>query len=131
MVVRKKFRVQLKNRQQKNRPSLVVPPAEEAAEPPKPGNPNLIDLIIYSDMSVCPVAEVSTPTKSASPAPPPTTEKKATLDDTRGSNYLASKVVEYRFVPHVLLPIITIIIDCIDFEIIIIIIIDFDYFVII
>lgn len=40
---------------------------------------------------------VSTPVKGPSPAPvPPTTEKKGPLDDTRGSNYLASKVVEYR-----------------------------------
>jgi len=39
---------------------------------------------------------VATPVKGPSPPVPPTTEKKGTLDDTRGSNYLASKVVEYR-----------------------------------
>jgi hypothetical protein len=41
---------------------------------------------------------VATPVKGPSAAPvPPTTDKKGPLDDTRGSNYLASKVVEYRY----------------------------------
>ena len=39
---------------------------------------------------------MSTPPKAPGGVPAATTEKKPALDDTRGSNYLASKVVEYR-----------------------------------
>ena len=37
-----------------------------------------------------------TPPKAPDIGAAATTEKKPALDDTRGSNYLASKVVEYR-----------------------------------
>ena len=37
-----------------------------------------------------------TPPKAPGSGPAATTEKKPALDDTRGSNYVASKVVEYR-----------------------------------
>ena len=49
-------------------------------------------------MYVCMYVGMTTPAKAPGGAPAATTEKKPALDDTRGSNYLASKVVEYRYV---------------------------------
>ena len=49
-------------------------------------------------MYVCMYVGMSTPAKAPGGAPAATTEKKPALDDTRGSNYLASKVVEYRYI---------------------------------
>jgi hypothetical protein len=50
----------------------------------------------YFNLYVCMYVGMSTPPKAPGSVPAATTEKKPALDDTRGSNYLASKVVEYR-----------------------------------